>query len=93
MKDKRYKGVIKNSREGHSLGNPMERLVSKVDTCRLSLQTWSKLSFGNICRLLQQKEKLLTQVEALSMFGANHDQVQILKGEVYDLMVKEDCLW
>ena len=27
------------------------------------------------------------------MAGINHDQVRTLRGEVYDLMVKEDCLW
>ena len=27
------------------------------------------------------------------MSGINHDQVRTLREEVYDLMVKEDCLW
>lgn len=27
------------------------------------------------------------------MAGANHDMVLTLKGEVYDIMVKEECLW
>lgn len=27
------------------------------------------------------------------MVGTNHDMVRTLKGEVYDLMVKEKCLW
>lgn len=27
------------------------------------------------------------------MFGVNHEQVQVLKGKVYELMVKEDYLW
>ena len=27
------------------------------------------------------------------MAGTNHDHVRILQGEVYDLMVKKDCLW
>lgn len=27
------------------------------------------------------------------MVGINHNQVKTLRGEVYDLMVKEDCLW
>ena len=27
------------------------------------------------------------------MARTNHDQVRTLRGEVYDLMVKEDCLW
>ena len=35
----------------------------------------------------------LAQAEALSMVGQNHEQVRILKREVYDLMVKEDCMW
>ncbi|XP_075663380.1 uncharacterized protein LOC142632953 [Castanea sativa] len=48
MKDKSCEGVIKNAWNGTSLGNPMEILVRKVDSCRSSLQTWSKLSFGNI---------------------------------------------
>ena len=43
--------------------------------------------------MLNQKKKLLAQAEALSMSGRNHDHVKILRGEVYELMVKEDCLW
>ena len=93
MKDTRWEGVVKNAWERQALGNPMEKLVRKVDTCHSFLQTWSKLSFGNIRRLPQQKKKPLVQVEALSMYGINHDQVRTLKEEVYDLMVKEDSLW
>ena len=86
-------GVIKNAWDGNTLVNPIKRLLRKVDVCRSFLQTWSKLSFGNIRKLLDQKKKLLAQAEALSMFGRNHDHVKILRGEVYELMVKEDCLW
>lgn len=63
LKDARCEGVVKNAWERQALGNPMEKLA------------WSKLSFGNIQRLLQQKKKLLPQVEALSMSFINHDQV------------------
>ncbi|XP_075636954.1 uncharacterized protein LOC142609252 [Castanea sativa] len=45
------------------------------------------------CRLLGQKKKSLAQAEAILMMGSNHEQVRILRGEVYDLMVKEECLW
>lgn len=34
----------------------------------------------------------MIQVEALSMRGGNQEHVWILKGEVYELMVKEDCM-
>ena len=93
MIDDRCEGVIKNAWDGNTLVNPMERLVRKVDVCHSSLQTWSKLSFGNIRRLLNQKKKLLAQAEALSMSSRNHDHVKILRDEIYELMVKEDCLW
>ena len=93
MKDEGCEGVIRNSWEGQSLSNPMERVVNKINRCSQSLQTWSKLSFGNIRRLLHQKKKLLVQAEKQSMGGSNHDQVRLLKAEVHDLMVKEECLW
>ena len=93
MKDECCEGVIKNAWARHSRQNPMETLMRKVDSCRSNLQAWSKHSFGKIRQLLQQKKKLLAQAEALSMAGINHDQVRTLRGEVYDLMVKEDCLW
>lgn len=42
--------------------------------------------------MLEKKKKQLIQVEALSMRGGNQEHVWILKGEVYELMVKEDCM-
>lgn len=42
---------------------------------------------------MSQKKKLLAQAEALSMAGQNHEQVRTLRSEVYDLMLKEDCMW
>ena len=71
----------------------MQRAMSKIDACRISLWSRSRLSFGNIRRTLAQKKKQLAEAEALSMGGLNHDQVKILKGEVYNLMVKGDCMW
>ena len=55
--------MIKNSREGQSMTNLMERVVNKIKMCNLSLQMWSRQSFGNVCCLLQQKKELLVQVE------------------------------
>jgi len=63
MKDEQCEGVIKNSWEGQSMTNPMERVVNKIKMCSLSLQMWSKQSFRNIRHLLQQKKKLLVQAE------------------------------
>ena len=94
LKDERCEGVIKRAWSGQNIGEPIGRLISKVEACRSSLQKWSKLSFGNIRRMLVQKKKQLAQAEAMSMAGAHHhNDIRILRLEVYELMVREDCLW
>ena len=93
LKDERCEGIIKSAWEGKNVGEPVGRLMCKVDACRLSLQKWSRLSFSNSRHLLAQKKKQLAQVELMSMVGMNHDQVRLLRGEIYDLMVKEECFW
>ena len=92
MRDEGCAAVIKNSWESQAPENPMGRVEQKLETCRESLQAWNKHSFGNICRMLQQKKKLLMQAEANSMNGSNHSQVRILRAEVHDLIAKEECL-
>ena len=93
MKDERCEGVIKDAWVRQKLGNPMKKVMGKIDACSTSLRSWSQLSFGNIRQMLEIKKEQLIQAEALSMRGGDDEQVRILKGEVYDLMVKEDCLW
>ena len=66
---------------------------AEENACRSSLQTQSRISFGNIHHLLTQKKKQFTQAEAMSMAGAHHDQIRVLRSEMYELMVKEECLW
>lgn len=92
VKDERCEGIIKGAWSGQNFGELVDRLIGKIDACRLSLQKWSKQSFSNIRRLLAQKKKQLAQAEAMSMARVNHDQIQALRGEVYELMVREDCL-
>ena len=40
----------------------------------------------------KKKKKELAKAEVLSMAGVNHEQVKVLRGEVYELLV-EDYLW
>lgn len=48
MKDDSCEGVIKNAWENYFTGNPMNKLVSKVEACGTKLKTWKKLTFGHI---------------------------------------------
>ena len=93
LKDERCEGVVKTAWKHNVPSSPMERLISRVEVCRANLQTWNRVSFGNIRNQLRNKKKQLAKAEALSMAGANHERVKLLKEEVYELMVKEDTLW
>lgn len=93
MRDESCNGVIQSAWESNTAGTPMDNLIQKIDGCQTKLQAWSRMHFGNICRSLAEKKKLLAQAEAISKLGGNHEQVKILRGEVYELMVKENCLW
>ena len=93
LRDESCKGIIRSAWNGGNSGDSVDRLMGKVEACRLRLKTWSRLSFGNIHRLLTQKKKELVKAEQLSMAGINHEQVWVLRGEVYELLVKEECLW
>ena len=93
LKDEGCEAVIKHAWLKHVPGENMEKVMSKIEACSTSLQRWSRLSFGNIRQMLKKKKKQLVQAEALSMRGGSHEQVRILRGEVHDLMVKEDVMW
>nr|POE92699.1 hypothetical protein CFP56_42012 [Quercus suber] len=93
LRDENCEGIIKSAWNGRNSGDSVDRLLGKVEDCKVRLKSWSRLSFGNIRRLLTQKKKELVHAENLSMAGTNHDHVRILRGEVYELMIKEECLW
>lgn len=92
MKDEGCARVIKSVWEGHETGSPMNTLVNKVEACSAQHKSWSRMSFGNIRRLLGKKQKELVQAKARSIAGHSHDQVRLLHEEVHDLMVKEECM-
>ncbi|KAL4626285.1 hypothetical protein ACB092_05G085100 [Castanea dentata] len=50
-------------------------------------------SWSQLFPMVRVHHKQLIQAEALSMRGGNHEHVWILKCEVHELMVKEDCMW
>ena len=56
MRDESCKGIIKSAWNGGNSGDSVDRLMGKVEAYRVRLKTWSRLSFGNIHRLLTKKK-------------------------------------
>jgi len=57
LRDENCEGIIKSAWNGGNSRNSVDRLMGKVEAYRVRLKTWSRLSFGNICRLLTQKKR------------------------------------
>ena len=93
LKDEACEWIIIRAWSGQNFGELVGRLIGKVKACRSSLQKWNRLSFGNIRQMIIQKKKQLTQAKTKLMAGANHEEIRVLRSEVYELMVKEECLW
>ena len=68
-------------------------LSEKLKRCADHLTEWSKQLFGCIQKQLEDKNKQLTQVEYAVALGADYEIVKALKGEINDLLDKENLMW
>ncbi|KAL0004787.1 hypothetical protein SO802_012348 [Lithocarpus litseifolius] len=75
------------------LGCYMEDAVAKVDRCKNRLQHWSKVSFGNITKSLNDKRIAMKKVETKALRGNSYESVFILENEVTELLANEEKLW
>ena len=49
--------------------------------------------FGNVNRVLKQKQKRLQQLEGMNLLHESVDEIQGLKNEVNKMMLTEEMMW
>ena len=84
---------IKSSWGASEIPASMLLLSEKLKQCANHLTEWSKQSFGCIQKQLEDKNKQLTQVEYTVALRADYEIVKALKGEINDLLDKENLMW
>ena len=76
-------------KDGPALG----QVAHKIKACQDRLAVWEKDSFGSIKRTLQAKMKQLQRLEEMFGGGDKEDEIIQLKGEINDLLYKEEIMW
>jgi len=73
-------------------GCPMAWVEGKIQRCQKILKWWGHVNFGNVTCALKEKKELLRKAKDAAIQGGSLVQVQRLKKEISDLLVKEEKL-
>ena len=49
--------------------------------------------FGNVNRVLKQKQRRLQQLEALNLLHESTEEIQGLKKEIKEIILREEMMW
>ena len=49
--------------------------------------------FGNVNRVLKQKQKHLQQLEEMNLLHESTYEIQVLKKEINEMMLREEMMW
>ena len=74
-------------------GPTLEQIAHKIKVCQDQLAVWEKASFGSVKQTLQEKMKQLQRLEKMVGGGDKEDEIIQLKGEINDLLCREEIMW
>ena len=73
--------------------NPDVQIRDRIKCCQAHLKTWNRREFGNVNRNLKQKQSRLQQLEALNLLHESTEEIQALKKEINEVMIREEMMW
>ena len=59
----------------------------------VNLQNWNSKVFGNVSKVLKQKQSHLQQLEELDLLHESTEEIQGLKKEINEVMLREEIMW
>ena len=73
--------------------NPDLLIQNRLSCCKEYLQDWNRRVFGNVNRVLKQKQKRLQQLEGMNLLHELAVEIQGLKTEINEMMLREEMMW
>ena len=87
-----YREVIEKAWD--SLNNNPELLIQeRLKSCQVHLQTWNCKVFGNVNKVLKQKQSHLQQLEVMNLLHESEEEIQALKRDINEVMLREEMMW
>ena len=65
----------------------------RIKSCQAHLQNWNRRVFGNVNKNLKQKQSHLQHLEALNLLHESAKEIQALKKEINEIMIREEMMW
>ena len=68
-------------------------IMDRLKRCKVSLQGWNWSVFGNVNRVLKQKQERLQFLEGLNCLHEKADEIQGLRKEINEILTREETMW
>lgn len=69
------------------------RLTDRLKSCKEHLQRWNWRVFGNVNKILRQKQNRLQQLESIDGVLDKAKEIQSLKREINETLTREEIMW
>ena len=68
-------------------------IQKRLKSYQVNLQNWNSKVFGNVSKVLKQKQSHLQQLEELDLLHESTEEIQGLKKEINEVMLREEIMW
>ena len=69
------------------------RLTDRLKSYKEHLQRWNWRVFGNVNKILRQKQNRLQQLESIDGVLDKAKEIQSLKREINETLTREEIMW
>ena len=73
--------------------NPDVQIRDRLKCCQAHLRSWNRREFGNVNKNMKQKQSRLQQLEGLNLLHEATEEIQSLKKEINEEMIREEMIW
>ena len=68
-------------------------VTDKLKWCQDQLQRWNWREFGNVNKVLRQKQSHLQQLEVMECTNEKAKEIRNLKAEINEVLLREEIMW
>ena len=73
--------------------NPNMQISDRIKSCQDLLQAWNQREFGNVNKILKQKQSRLQYLEELNLLHESAEEIKVLRKEINETMIREEMMW
>lgn len=86
--------VQRNCRKGVGSAHvsPDSQIQNRIMNCQTHLQRWNRDVFGNVNKMLKQKQERLKQLETLNLLHETAKEKELRK-EINECLTREEVMW